>query len=54
LFQSQPDRILQWQSDLPRDAASYRFWAPVLREREWRLDGLFPPPQELATDRIGG
>jgi predicted transposase YdaD len=32
--------------DLPADASGYRFSAPVLKEREYRLDGLFlPPPQ---------
>ena len=46
LFQNQPDRILQLQSDLPPDAGGYRFSAPVLKEREYRLDGLFLPPPE--------
>ncbi len=46
LFQNQPDRILQLQSDLPADAGGYRFSAPVLKEREYRLDGLLLPPPE--------
>ena len=46
VFQNQPDWILQLQADLPADAGGYRFTAPVLKEREYRLDGLFlPPPQ---------
>ena len=44
LFQSRPDRILQLVDDLPADAGGYRFTAPVLKEREHRLDGLFLPP----------
>ena len=44
LFQNQPDRILSLLEDLPADAAGYSFSAPVLKEREYRLDGLFLPP----------
>jgi predicted transposase YdaD len=44
LFQSQPDLILRWLRDLPQDAGGYSFSAPVLKEREYRLDGLFSPP----------
>ena len=32
--------------DLPADAAGYCFSAPVLKEREYRLDGLFLPPDD--------
>jgi predicted transposase YdaD len=46
LFQHQPDRILPLLPDLPADASGYRFSAPVLKEREYRLDGLFLPPPE--------
>ena len=46
LFQSNPDLILRWLEDLPADAAGYSFLAPVLKEREYRLDGLFVPPPE--------
>jgi len=46
LFQNQPDRILPLLPDLPPDASGYTFSAPGLKEREYRLDGLFlPPPQ---------
>jgi len=44
IFQHQPDRILPLLPDLPADARGYRFSAPVLKEREYRLDGLFLPP----------
>ena len=47
LFQNQPDRIVSLLTDLPVDAGGYQFSAPVLKEREYRLDGLFLPP----TDR---
>lgn len=46
LFQSNPDLILRWLEDLPADAGGYCFMAPVLKEREYRLDGLFAPPLE--------
>ena len=57
VFQSHPGWILELQPDLAAEAAGdaagaagsaggYRFLAPVLKEREYRLDGLFlPPPQ---------
>ena len=58
VFQSHPDWILELQPDLAAaeaagdaagaagSAGGYRFSAPVLKEREYRLDGLFlPPPQ---------
>jgi predicted transposase/invertase (TIGR01784 family) len=46
LFHNSPDLILRWLEDLPADAGGYRFSAPVLKEREYRLDGLFSPPQQ--------
>lgn len=46
LFQSSPDLILRWLRDLPADAGGYRFSAPVLKQREYRLDGLFSPPEQ--------
>ena len=46
IFHDQPDLILRWLDDLPADAAGYHFSAPVLKEREYRLDGLFLPPEE--------
>ncbi|QNI78231.1 hypothetical protein SynRS9909_00216 [Synechococcus sp. RS9909] len=47
LFQNQPDRIVSLCGELPVDAEGYSFTAPVLKEREYRLDGLFRP----AADR---
>ena len=44
LFQNQPDRIVSLCGDLPVNAGGYSFTAPVLKEREYRLDGLFRPP----------
>jgi len=46
LFQNQPDRIVPLLADLPVDAGGYQFSAPVLKEREYRLDGLFLPPAD--------
>jgi predicted transposase YdaD len=46
LFQSRPDRILSLIDALPADAGGYRFSAPTLKQREYRLDGLFLPPFE--------
>lgn len=46
LFQQAPDRILALLPELPAGVAGYTFTAPVLKEREYRLDGLFLPPSE--------
>ena len=46
LFQNNPDRILSLVEGLPADAAGYTFSAPALKEREYRLDGLFLPPAD--------
>jgi predicted transposase YdaD len=46
LFQQHPDRILELQKDLPPEACGWRFSAPVVKEREHRLDGLFHPPAQ--------
>lgn len=46
LFHTHPDRILELQSDLPAEASGWRFSAPVVKEREHRLDGLFQPPAD--------
>ena len=46
IFQDNPDLIVRWVDDLPADAAGYSFSAPVLKEREYRLDGLFLPPDD--------
>lgn len=46
LFQNNPDRIISLVEGLPDDAAGYTFSAPALKEREYRLDGLFLPPAD--------
>jgi predicted transposase YdaD len=46
IFHSAPDLILRWLQDLQADAGGYSFSAPVLKEREYRLDGLFSPPAQ--------
>jgi predicted transposase YdaD len=46
IFQHNPDLILRWVDDLPADAAGYCFSAPVLKEQDYRLDGLFLPPDD--------
>ena len=46
LFQLHPDRILELQRDLPAEACGWRFSAPVVKERERRLDGWFQPPPD--------
>jgi predicted transposase YdaD len=46
LFQQAPDRILALLPELPAGAAGYTFSAPVLKQREYRLDGLFLPPED--------
>ena len=45
MFQNHPDSLLRLLRDLPADATGYRFSAPALKEREYRLDGLFLPPE---------
>jgi len=45
MFHNHPDSLLRLLRDLPVDATGYRFLAPVLKEREYRLDGLFLPPE---------
>ena len=41
VFQSNPDWNLELQLDLAPQAAGYRFSAQMLKERDYRLDGLF-------------
>lgn len=43
LFRIQPNLILRLLPELPRDAGSYGFQAPVLKESEYRLDGFLEP-----------
>jgi len=52
VFQNNPDWILALQPDLAQAPGGYRFSAPVLKERERRLDGLFRPPQESAQQPV--
>ncbi|MFM9104950.1 MAG: DUF2887 domain-containing protein, partial [Cyanobium sp.] len=47
VFQSRPDRILELLPDLAAGGGGYRFSAPVLKERERRLDGLLQPPDAI-------
>ena len=44
VFQRRPDRILELLPELAAGGGGYRFSAPVLKERERRLDGLLQPP----------
>lgn len=44
VFQRRPDRILELLPELAAGGGGYRFSAPVLKERERRLDGLLKPP----------
>jgi len=46
VFQQHPDRILELLPDLATAGGGYRFSAPVLKERERRLDGLLLPSEE--------
>ncbi|MFN9547001.1 MAG: DUF2887 domain-containing protein [Cyanobacteriota bacterium] len=46
LFHNHPDRILALQRDLPAEVRGWRFSAPVIKEREHHLDGLFQPPAD--------
>ncbi|MEB3156794.1 MAG: DUF2887 domain-containing protein [Cyanobacteriota bacterium] len=46
LFQTHPDRILELQRDLPAEAEGWRFFAPLVKALERRLDGCFQPPVE--------
>jgi predicted transposase YdaD len=46
LFQGRSDRLLPLVSSHLDDMEGYSFTAPVIKEREVRLDGLFLPPVE--------
>ena len=43
VFQRNPDWFHELLLDLAPEVRGYRFLAPVLKEREYRLDGLFLP-----------
>ena len=45
-FQHRMERIQPYVTALPPTMERYTFTAPVLKEREYRLDGLFLPPPE--------
>ncbi|MFM7548987.1 MAG: DUF2887 domain-containing protein [Cyanobacteriota bacterium] len=53
VFQQHPDRILELLPDLAPGGGGYRFSAPVLKERERRLDGLFQVPGAVRDDAAG-
>ncbi|MFM9100105.1 MAG: DUF2887 domain-containing protein [Cyanobium sp.] len=46
LFQNRTDRLQSLIEGLVEDMDGYTFTAPVIKEREVRLDGLFLPPAE--------
>jgi len=46
LFQEHPERIQPFVASLLPRMQGYVFSAPVLKEREYRLDGLFLPPPD--------
>jgi len=46
LFQNRTDRLQPLIEGLVEDMDGYTFTAPVIKEREVRLDGLFLPPAE--------
>jgi predicted transposase YdaD len=48
LFQERTERLLPLVASILPDMEGYSFTAPVIKEREVRLDGLFlPPPAQL-------
>jgi predicted transposase YdaD len=48
LFQERTERLLPLVTSLLADMEGYTFTAPVIKEREVRIDGLFlPPPAQL-------
>ena len=48
LFQERTERLLPLVASILPDMEGYSFSAPVIKEREVRLDGLFlPPPAQL-------
>ncbi|MFN7677371.1 MAG: DUF2887 domain-containing protein [Cyanobacteriota bacterium] len=51
LFQDRTERLLPLVTSLLTDMEGYSFSAPVIKEREVRLDGLFLPPTEHLQDK---
>jgi predicted transposase YdaD len=52
LFQNRTDRLQPLIEDLLEDMDGYSFTAPVIKEREVRLDGLFLPPAEQLPHKL--
>jgi predicted transposase YdaD len=51
LFQERTERLLPLVTSLLTDMEGYTFTAPVIKEREVRIDGLFLPPPEQLYDK---
>ena len=51
LFQERTERLLPLVTSLLADMEGYSFTAPVIKEREVRIDGLFLPPPEQLYDK---
>jgi len=51
VFQQHPDRILELLPELATGCGGYRFSAPVLKERERRLDGLLQVPGDATGEQ---
>ena len=51
LFQERTERLQPLVATLLADMEGYSFSAPVIKEREVRLDGLFLPPPEQLQDK---
>ncbi len=52
LFQNRTDRLQPLIEGLLEDMDGYSFTAPVIKEREVRLDGLFLPPAEQLPHKL--
>jgi predicted transposase YdaD len=52
LFQNRTDRLKPLIEGLLTDMDGYTFTAPVIKEREVRLDGLFLPPAERLPHKL--
>jgi predicted transposase YdaD len=51
LFQERTERLQPLLASLLPDMQGYTFTAPVIKEREVRLDGLFLPPPDQLPDK---
>jgi predicted transposase YdaD len=51
LFQERTERLQPLLASLLPDMQGYSFTAPVIKEREVRLDGLFLPPPDQLPDK---